>query len=654
MLSYCSVDRSSKHLICITSRHIASSRSFLPRGTASRDDEAIPATAEQFGVRYSMALHQMWHPLDPEKHEIRLLTIESAIRDDDTISCTLSTISLDSDYAYEALSYTWGDQTSQVEILLHGKPWSVTKNLSEALIHFRHTQFPTVMFVDALCTDQSNIAEKNSQVPLMRRIYSQATVVRCWLGLPAVGSDRAMEILRLSSEDQLMEGMVVAARPVDLEDFASLTDLLMRPYWRRAWILQEVVLARQAVFHCGNNRLNSNHLPDYTSLVRSIMSGIDGLSPHNEQSATISSTLLNAVHYYDVLGRTLSRKHKGDLHWPSIEELMTMTAQLTSVPHDHVYAILGTLGPALTWRMVPNYAMSVKDVFQEFAFAYMNLEDSAILLTQSICLRPNSFCLRSWVPDFSTRLLDGVMFFGNLPTVFIENDQAKPNFCMTKEGLLGIDAFCMDFIVDCRRVEVDNGKLRSLDIDTDRALAHHRVWRKFFQLQHLGESLYVGGGEPEEAYWRTMCAGQVSGTSWLLRKHIEACSNWYASGSRSVTPEDEQIAKHFNRDLKLLRKHRLFRTAKGYFGLTCSHSAAQVGDKVFLIAGTANPFLLRRCRAMDDRAVYKLVGAAYVHGTMLRAVRPDHVYEELPAIDRESYVHLHMRIATSWNRVWLA
>lgn len=120
----------------------------------------------------------------------------------------------------------------------------VTKNLSEALVHFRHTQLPTIMFVDALCIDQSNIAEKNSQVPLMGRIYSQATVVRCWLGLSAAGSDRAMEILRLSSEDQLMKDMVVAGLPVDLEDFAYLTDLLMRPYWRRAWILQEVALAR--------------------------------------------------------------------------------------------------------------------------------------------------------------------------------------------------------------------------------------------------------------------------------------------------------------------------------------------------------------------------------------------------------------------------
>lgn len=50
-----------------------------------------------------MALQQIWRPLDPKKHEIRLLTIEPAICDDDTISCTLSIVSLGSDHTYEAL-----------------------------------------------------------------------------------------------------------------------------------------------------------------------------------------------------------------------------------------------------------------------------------------------------------------------------------------------------------------------------------------------------------------------------------------------------------------------------------------------------------------------------------------------------------------------
>lgn len=57
---------------------------------------------------------------------------------------------------------------------------------------------------------------------------------------------------------------------------------------------------------------------------------------------------------------------------------------------------------------------------------------------------------------------------------------------------------------------------------------------------------------------------------------------------------------------------------------------------------------------MDDRPVYKLVGATYIHGTILRYILLEHVSEELLAIDLESYVHPHMKSATSWDRVWLA
>ncbi|KAK5311424.1 hypothetical protein LTR70_008785 [Exophiala xenobiotica] len=502
------------------------------------------------------------------------------------------------------------------------------------------------MFVDALCIDQRNVEEKNTQVPLMGRIYGQATVVRCWLDLPAAGSDRAMEILKLSSEDQLMKDMVVAGLPVDLEDLASLTDLLMRPYWRRAWILQEVVLARQAILYCGKYRLISHHLPTFSQFSASVWSGVANLTADNEPAAALSSNaamylkVIDAVSNYIALSSMLARKCQGNLGWPNTGELMVSTAQLASVHHDHVYAILGTLEPGLAQRVVPNYAMSVSNVFRDFAFTYMDVRNSARLLARSICLKPNSFDLPTWVPDFSTHPVMGLT-----SDMFQENDQVEPKFCMTEDGLLGVDAFCMDHIVDCRPVEVGSETLFNLDVDTGRALEYHRVWREFFQLHELDESSYIGGGQVEDAYWRTLCLDVYSttypykaddGSPWLLQKHVAACSSWYASRNVSATREDEHVAKQCNHGLAMLGKHHLFRTAKGYFGVTDTGSAAKVRDKVFLIAGTTNPFLLRRCRGMDDRAVYKLVGAAYVHGTMLREVIPDHVCEELPAIDLES------------------
>lgn len=608
---------------------------------------------------------ETWCPLDPTRHEIRLLTIPPAPCKQDVMACALSIVSLDDYPTFEALSYTRGDSASQVEILLRrGKPWKVTKNLSEALIHFRQTQLPKIMFVDALCIDQSSITEKNLQVPLMRRIYSEATVVRCWLGLSTVGSDRAMEILRLSSKNQHMKDMIVAGFPESPEDLVCLMDLLMRPYWRRAWILQEVVLARRAIFHCGKHRLISHHLPTISQFTAIVLSGVANLSANNQPAAamnsngTLSLKAVEVINSYVALSSMLSRKCQGNLGWPTTGELTIWTAQLASVQHDHVYAILGTLAPALAQRVVPNYAMSVSDVFRDFAFAYMHVRNSGRLLARSTCLKPNDPHIPTWVPDFSTFPVMDLT-----SEMFQENDQVEPEFCMTKEGLLGVNAFHMDHIVDCRPVKVDGETLFDLGVDIDRALDYHRVWREFFKLHESDKSSYVGGGQIEEAYWRTMCLDRYNakhpyeigyGCPWLLQKHIAACSSWYASRHVSAASEDEHFVQQWNRCLAMLGKHQLFWTAKGYFGVADTESVAEPGDEVFLIAATANPFLLRRCRAMDDRTVYKLVGAAYVHGTMLRLVTPDDVCEELPAINYESYVHPHMRIATSWDKVWLA
>jgi hypothetical protein len=67
-----------------------------------------------------------------------------------------------------------------------------------------------LLWVDAICIDQSNIEERNHQVKLMDLIYKNAKIVFMWLGEEADGSDLAMEILSLC-ENQIVQGERVAA-----------------------------------------------------------------------------------------------------------------------------------------------------------------------------------------------------------------------------------------------------------------------------------------------------------------------------------------------------------------------------------------------------------------------------------------------------------
>src|SRR5271170_5916354 len=99
------------------------------------------------------------------------------------IQCTLEAVNLDGKPIFEALSYVWGRSDLSRKIYIDGKWLSVTDNLYAALIMLRPSEgAPRAVWVDAICVNQKDSKERNSQVRLMSKIYNQATRVIAWLG----------------------------------------------------------------------------------------------------------------------------------------------------------------------------------------------------------------------------------------------------------------------------------------------------------------------------------------------------------------------------------------------------------------------------------------------------------------------------------------
>jgi hypothetical protein len=106
-------------------------------------------------------------------------------------------------------------------------------------------------WIDAICINQANFEERNHQVKLMRQIYSNAQSVSIWLGEREAQSpiDVAMDLI---AEQQLN----YHAKKYYTTEW---TDQNMRPiralcnneYWRRIWVIQEVVLAKEPIIHYG-------------------------------------------------------------------------------------------------------------------------------------------------------------------------------------------------------------------------------------------------------------------------------------------------------------------------------------------------------------------------------------------------------------------
>jgi hypothetical protein len=115
---------------------------------------------------------------------IRLLIVQGERDPADNIRCVLCQTSLEKKLKYEALSYTWGSAENKRRVWIGSKELWVTSNLDCALRYLRPKQpgKNRVLWIDAVCIDQDDTAERTSQVQQMGDIYKCSEQVIVWLG----------------------------------------------------------------------------------------------------------------------------------------------------------------------------------------------------------------------------------------------------------------------------------------------------------------------------------------------------------------------------------------------------------------------------------------------------------------------------------------
>jgi hypothetical protein len=79
--------------------------------------------------------------------------------------------------------------------MINGAKFQVTESLVVMLHHIQDDAKVWTLWIDQLCINQSDSAEKSAQVPLMKEVYSKAKQTIVWLGPAADGSDLAMKFL---------------------------------------------------------------------------------------------------------------------------------------------------------------------------------------------------------------------------------------------------------------------------------------------------------------------------------------------------------------------------------------------------------------------------------------------------------------------------
>lgn len=198
-----------------------------------------------------------YRPLSRPQGQIRLFRLAKTSHEGQ-IKGTFVYSDIKSCPRYTALSYAWGEPTKTRRITVDGRDdFEIGENLWWFL-HCRSLTMkkPRLFWIDAICIDQDNVRERNHQVGLMKQIYSMASSVYIWLGRESDNSRLAMDFLANEGAKPLKQ-QLDDYRPIwGRQEGKAIRDLCQRPYWRRMWIIQEIIHANRLTVWCGSQRVD--------------------------------------------------------------------------------------------------------------------------------------------------------------------------------------------------------------------------------------------------------------------------------------------------------------------------------------------------------------------------------------------------------------
>lgn len=399
-------------------------------------------------------INSLYTPLNEDKLEFRLIDILDT--PDGSITCKLTVASFSDSRDkphFTALSYVWGNASDTESITINDRQWPITKALAIALRHVKdhwQLEFPNSdpstfrIWVDAICINQHDLAERASQVARMRHIYMEADTVLAWLGSDEIISPafEAVTLLKESltdpstTEEEIYTLTWVKKRHLLNEDdnthevaeqdtarnsrWHSTQHLFYLPYWQRVWIFQEVVMAHRLVYCCPSSRLHAVDLTEVgiamektQALITSkFMKRPDFMTQSCWYALSTNFIRWDTVTAIEKTRQTFSRgdafvlqKDLGnaDLAVAAIKLSTRGGSFQATDPKDHIYGLLGMTHMTI-W---PDYRKekSWTDVYCEYVAYCLQIYplgshselDELFFLDHA---RPGRSELPSWAPDF--------------------------------------------------------------------------------------------------------------------------------------------------------------------------------------------------------------------------------------------------------------
>ncbi|KAF0324120.1 heterokaryon incompatibility protein het-6-like protein [Colletotrichum asianum] len=282
-------------------------------------------------------------------------------------------------HEYETLSYTWGGENEDSRLthpVYIGPYWDIliqTHNCWEMLRHMRPWKGVRTIWVDAICINQADMQERQEQVAKMGRIYEKASRLVIYLGPdlvpPTSTSSPYPKRHHLQELDSLAERPQLPSAALSSSTQWTLSDVLRRQYFRRLWIIQELIMSRNITLRVGNIEFIVDQ--------------------------AVSS---QAVQACDMPWFTfITRKSIGDQSGNNLRAAVELVdASRASDPRDKIFGVLGLIDSG-EQRIAAAYSISFRHlIIGYYAYCLINKRDIRVLI-QAPSLR-HSEDMPTWMP----------------------------------------------------------------------------------------------------------------------------------------------------------------------------------------------------------------------------------------------------------------
>ncbi|KAI0385743.1 heterokaryon incompatibility protein-domain-containing protein [Hypomontagnella monticulosa] len=582
-----------------------------------------------------------YSPLATER-DIRLLDL---LPGRGPIRCNIRHVSLSSNNDYEALSYCWGAPTKKIKILVDEAKFYVTRNLHAALLRLRDAKHVRTLWIDAICINQNDTPEKNVQVPLMRDIYGSCKRVVIWLGEQDSRTKSAFEGLEFMASrfdagklekfdygdwkcikrgeklgGRFVRSRQILERPVALGAFMS---IFGRPWFRRVWIIQELLLGPDPLVVCG-----SFQTPWETF----------------EKADMVSNVSLDLNQHVENLRKY--RRSWRDPEYTVVDHMLWGWKNSTSDPRDKLYGFMGLISDqGIKIPVQVDYATDVEEVFTKFTLQYLSQTGNLWVLG---CCRGVRSTGPSWILNYE---YDGSAdplpeaTFGWYRAFNAGGGTLRQPVLYSDDRLLGLHGYVFDTITGVSPEPDPSPKdgaeitvTKQLLFDYTRIVNFFRLYLAARQLCKIDDKrLYDSTSEPiREAFFQVLVVSitierreNLAPDISLLRKVFEDFDRVVVGvAGKNITSRPALFLTYVRTILKMsmdsagawvfdtfywqtdaTNRRKFAVTGRGYMGL--APRKTEVGDKVILLKGYRAPVV---ARVVDGK--WKLVGDCYLRGIM--------------------------------------